>query len=104
MHAMDILNGLPFKNKEEKGNMGKILEQWNTYCIAETNIIYEKYKFNNKNQEPSGSIDTCASVLRALATTCDFRNLKDDAIRDGTVCGMQKNVVRRNLLQEPKLT
>ena len=102
--ALDIHNGLPFQNDEEKGDMNKILELWNSYCIGETNIIYERYKFNNRNQDLNESIDTYASALRALASTCDFGELKDQLIRDRIVCGMQSNAVRRKLLQEPKLT
>ena len=102
--ALDIHNGLPFQNDEEKGDMNKILELWNSYCIGETNIIYERYKFNNRNQDLNESIDTYASALRALASTCDFGELKDQLIRDRIVCGMQNNAVRRKLLQEPKLT
>ena len=49
------------------------------------------------------SIDTYSSALRALASTCDFGQLKDQLIRDKIVCGVQNNVVRRKLLQEPKL-
>ena len=102
--ALDIHNGLPFQNDEEKGDMNKILELWNSYCIGETNIIYERYKFNNRNQDLNESIDTYASALRALASTCDFGELKDQLIRDRIVCGRQNNAVRRKLLQEPKLT
>ena len=65
---------------------------------------YERYKFNNRNQDLNESIDTYASALRALASTCDFGELKDQLIRDRIVCGMQNNAVRRKLLQEPKLT
>ena len=60
--ALDIHNGLPFQNDEEKGDMNKILELWNSYCIGETNIIYERYKFNNRNQDLNESIETYASA------------------------------------------
>ena len=43
--------------------MNKILELWNSYCIGETNIIYERYIFNNRNQDLNESIDTYASAL-----------------------------------------
>lgn len=42
---------------------------WNAYCIDETNVIYERYIFNNRTQEPSESIETYATSLRALAAT-----------------------------------
>ena len=58
--ALDIHNRLPFQNDEEKGDMNKILELWNSYCIGETNIIYERYKFNNHdqylNESPRGAL------------------------------------------------
>ena len=99
--ALDIHNGLPFQSDEEKGDMNKILELWTSYCVGETNITYERYKFNNRNQDLNESIDTYASALHTLAFTCDFGELKDQLIRDKIVCGIQNNAVRKKLLQEP---
>ena len=31
--------------------MDKVLELWQNYCIGRTNVIYERYKFNNRSQE-----------------------------------------------------
>ena len=39
-----------------------------------------------------------------LEETCDFGALKDQLIRDGIVCGVRENAVKRKLLQESKLT
>ena len=55
-------------------------------------------------QEQAESIDTYITTLRALAETCDFGTLKDDLIRDGIVCGVRENGIRRKLLQESGLT
>ena len=49
--ALEIHNGLPFKSEEDKSDMTKVLELWETHCIGKTNIIYERYKFNNHSQE-----------------------------------------------------
>ena len=84
--------------------MTKVLELWETHCIGKTNVIYERYKFNNRSQEQTESIDTYANALRALAETCDFGALKNPLIRDRIVCGVRDNAVRRKLLQESKLT
>ena len=49
--SLEIHNGLPFRSEEEKSDMSKVLELWETHCIGKTNIIYERYKFNNRSQE-----------------------------------------------------
>ena len=56
--ALTIHNGLPFQCEDEKKNLAKILELWESYCLGKTNIIYERYRFNNRNQEAGESIDT----------------------------------------------
>ena len=48
--ALDIHNGLPFKNEDEKKNFNVILSLWEKYFVGQTNIIYEKYKFNTCTQ------------------------------------------------------
>ena len=102
--ALEIHNGLPFRSEEEKSDITKVLELWEMHCIGKTNIIYERYKFNNRSQEQTESIDTYVTALRALAETCEFGTLKDHLIRDRIVCGVRENAVRRKLLQESGLT
>ena len=80
--ALEVHNGLPFASEEEKSNMTKVLESWETHCIGKTNVIYERSKFNSLSQEQTESIDAYVNAIRALAETCDFRALKDQLIRD----------------------
>jgi len=56
--ALSIHNGLPFQNPEEKKNMAKIIELWESYCLGKTNIIYERYIFNNRNQKEGETVET----------------------------------------------
>ena len=102
--ALAIHNGLPFQSEDEKKNLAKILELWETYCLGKTNIIYERYRFNNRNQDAGESIDTYASNLRSLSDTCNFGALKDEMIRDRIVCGVRDSSLRKKLLQVPELT
>ena len=66
--------------------------------------IYERYRFNNRKQEPHKSIDVHATALRALVAMCEFGTLKDELIRHRLVCEIAEIGVRQKLLQEPKLT
>lgn len=75
-----------------------------SYCLGETNVIYERFKFNNRNQTQEESIYAYAAALRALAGTCNFGTLRDELIRDRIVCGISNTKVQQKLFQEPKLT
>ena len=102
--ALTIHSGLPFQSEDKKKNLAKILELWESYCLWKTNVIYERYRFNNRNQDAGESIDTYASNLRSLSDTCDFGALKDEMIRDRIVCGVRDSSLRKKLLQVPELT
>ena len=79
--ALTIHNVLPFQREDEKKNLVKILELWESYCLGKTNIIYYRYRFNNRNQSVNQSTLT-ASNLRSLSDKCNFRALKCEMIRD----------------------
>lgn len=102
--ALDIYNGLPFDQDEQKEDIDVVLQLMEKYCIGETNTIYERYVFNNRSQDNGESFDAYVSNLRQLASSCNFGELKDDLIRDRIVCGIQDNSVRKQLLQQPELT
>ena len=87
-----------------KNKTNIVFSLWKSHCIGQTNVIYERYKFNNRKQESHESIDAYTAALRALAATCEFGELKDEMIRDRLVCEIADNSVRRKLLQEPKIS
>ena len=101
--ALKVYEGLPFRSNEEKQDISKVLELMGMYCLGETNVIYERYIFNNRMQQDGETIDAYANELRSLASTCEFGQLQDDLIRDRIVCGLKDNATRRKLLQESKL-
>ena len=79
--TVTIHNGLPFQSEAEKKNLAKILQLWESYCLGKTNIIYERYRFNNRDQEAGESINTYASNLRSLSDTCNFGGLKSGCLQ-----------------------
>ena len=63
-------------------------------------IIAERYMFNQRCQHPGESIADYVAELRRLATTCNFGNFMDDALRDRLVCGLASENFRRRLLAD----
>ena len=84
--------------------MDKVIEQFEQYCEPRKNTIYEKYLFFSRGQESGEPIDKYATVLRKMADSCEFQDLKDSLIRDGIVFGIADNNVRERLLRVPDLT
>jgi hypothetical protein len=83
-----------------------VLEQ---YCIGESNIVHERYKFNTRNQLPTESFDTFYAELRALAGKCafDYRPKADggtapadEMLRDRIVLGIRDDSVRKKLITQ----
>ena len=84
--------------------MSKVLELIEKHCIGQTNAIYERYCFNNRNQESGESFDEYLTALKVLAKTINFRSLNDELIKDRIVCGIRDIGTRKKLLQEAGLT
>ena len=73
--------------------------------IGETNETCERYLFNKSLQESDESIDIYVTALRNLSKTCNFCEcLHDSLIREQIVMGVRDNAIRKQLLQEKKLT
>lgn len=102
--ALEVYNSLPFEREDDKMVMSKVLELMEKHCIGQTNVIYERYCFNNRNQENGESFDEYLTALKVLAKTCNFGSLKDELIRDRIVCGIRDMGTRKKLLQEAGLT
>lgn len=47
--TIEISNGLPFEQDEDKQNMSKVLDLMERHCIGQTYVIYERYCFINSN-------------------------------------------------------
>ena len=96
--ALDIYNGLPFSTEEEKQDIDKVIELFQNFCVGETNVIYERYIFNNRIQEAGESFNNFVSNLRTLALSCNYGDLKDELIRDRIVTGITDSNLRKSLL------
>ena len=72
--------------------------------MGATNEIYERNRFNKRDQEAGESIESYVATLRSLAKSCNYCELTDSLIRDRIVVGIRENSFRKKLLQGSKLT
>ena len=94
-----------FADSDDKQKLNKVIEQFQTTFIGETNETYERFIFNSRDQKEGETIEQYITVLRTLAQSCNFCTcLKETLLRDRVVLGVKDNSVRKKLLQERKLT
>lgn len=102
--ALEVYNAFTWYSDEDKVKMDKVMERFEQYCEPHKNTIYERYLLFSRGQESGEPIDKYATVLRNMADSCEFQDLKDSLIRDRIVLGIVDNNVRERLLQVLDLT
>ena len=69
-----MYEGLQFANEDDKKDIDIVLQKLQCYCIREINEIYERYRFNKRDQEPNESLDAylthCTQWLRHVTLEC----------------------------------
>ena len=102
--ALSLYNGLPFASADDRQKMSTTLQLLEEHCVGHTNVIYERYLFNDRDQELGESIENYVATLRRMAQSYEFDTLADQLVRDSIVCGISDIVVRKRLPQERDLT
>ena len=92
----------------DEGEINKIepvLKKFADYCQPRKNVPFERYRFNQRMQEPGESYEHYRTALRKLAEGCDFDTITpDEILRDRLVVGILDTKVRERLLRETSVT
>ena len=67
-------------------------------------VIYERFRFYKRTQEPHETVSTFIAALKSLAATCDFGDRLEEMLRDKLVTGLKEESTQRVLLTEKALT
>ncbi|XP_058446691.1 uncharacterized protein LOC131427482 [Malaya genurostris] len=70
---------------------------------TESDII-QRFKFNNRIQNPDESVEDFVLSIKLQAEFCNFGNFKESAIRERIVAGLRDKVLQQRLLNEENLT
>ena len=63
-------------------------------------VITERYRFLNRTQREGQSVTALAANLKHPASTCQFSNHLNEALRDRFVCGLRSKETQKKLLTE----
>ena len=100
--GLRVYNGLQLGNDPTVQN---IIDAFETHFVGRTNVTYERFVFNKRDQKKDESIEDYVTELRTLSKTCNFTDdMKDSLLRDRIVIGIRDQSTREKLLQERDLT
>ncbi|XP_062707298.1 uncharacterized protein K02A2.6-like isoform X1 [Aedes albopictus] len=62
--------------------------------------LMNRYEFYNRIQKPNESAENFVLAVKLLAENCNFREFKDEAIRDRLIIGLRDKDLRKKLLMD----
>ena len=89
---------------EDRKKYEKVLSQFDNFFKVRKNIIFERSRFNRRNQSSDESAEQYITCLHQLADNCEYGEMKDEMIRDRLVVGIKDQTLSECLQMEPDLT
>ena len=101
--AEDILHVLPL-SEDQKKSYDDVKRAFEGHCVSKKNVIFERARFNKRNQEPGEGAEAFITAVHSLAEHCAFRDLREELIRDRIVVGVRDAKLSESLQMDPELT
>ena len=89
---------------EERKKYDTVLAKLDGFFKVRRNVIFERAKFNRRNQLPGETVEQYISELYALVETCEYGNLTEEMLRDRIVVGIRDEAISKRLQLDPELT
>ena len=78
--------------------------KFQAHFIKNTNVIYERAKFNERCQQDGEMVNQFVTALHTLEEHCSYRALKEEMIRDCLVVGVRDASLSLKLQMDSNLT
>ncbi|KAK0136800.1 hypothetical protein N1851_027011 [Merluccius polli] len=101
--ADDILRGLTLSADQRRTYQG-VRDGLQGFFVVKKNVIYERAKFNMRNQREGESVDSFVTALYVLAEHCSYAMLHNELIRDRIVVGLQDKGLSERMQLDADLT
>lgn len=103
--AVKAFDTFAWAEGQNENKITDVLVKFDEYCEPRTQVIYERYRFNNRKQEPGESISAYVTELRVIAKNCAHNEITpDEILRDRLVLGVRDEKLRERLLRVNDLT
>ncbi len=81
-----------------------VLNKFDSFFDVRKNVIYERAKFNQRNQAEGESAEQYITALYSLVDTCNYGALKEEMLRDRLVVGIKDKTMSQKLQMMADLT
>ena len=81
-----------------------VLAKFDGYFKVRRNVIFERARFNRRNQEEGETAEKYITELYTLAENCNYGDLRDEMIRDRLVSGIRDTALSQQLQLDAELT
>ena len=91
-------------NENESKDYATVKDKFNGHFMVRRNVIFERARFNSRNQYEGESIESFFTELHALIEYCDYGEKRDNFLRDKIVVGIRDKRLSESLQLDEKLT
>ena len=102
--AEQIYNNFVFTSNDDKDDPDKVMEKFDQHFIPQRNVIFERAKFNLRSQQAGENVEAYVRVLYDLIEQCDYKDYKEEFLRDRLVIGLFDKDTSQLLQMELDLT
>ncbi len=89
---------------KERAVYETVLEKFDAFFQVRRNVIFERARFNQRNQLSGETMEQYIMELYKLAKSCNYGDMKDEMIRDRLVVGIRDNALSKRLQLDAALT
>ena len=89
---------------DERKVYATVLGKFDGFFKVRTNTIYERARFNRRDQQEGESAEQYITALYSLVETCNYGNLQDELLRDRLVVGIRDAGLSEKLQMDAGLT
>ena len=101
--AESVLASTSITSKERQ-KYETVVAKLNGYFKVCKNVIFERARFNRRNQLPEESAEEYITTLYSLVENCEYGDLTSQMIRDRLVVGIRDTVLSEHLQMDATLT
>ena len=101
--ADDVLSSTNITSDDRK-KYDSVVEKFYEYFQVRKNVIYERARFNKRDQLDGETAEEYITVLYSLVKTCEYKELQDEMLRDRLVVGIRDKSMSEKLQLQADLT
>ncbi|KAJ6649630.1 hypothetical protein Bhyg_04868, partial [Pseudolycoriella hygida] len=89
---------------KDSSDIVKLMEQFEEFCAPKKNVVYERFKLNQRCQKEGENFDSFLTDIQKLIRTCEYGEEEKNALRDRIVIGIRDSRLQEKLLAIEDIT